>query len=433
MHLSAGCSFPIQDGYVLLRCYVLPQDERSNADAPRLEEAGLSEISCGHRPPGAADHLSVGRPPSPAPPLRLYFEIDDTGCGIPPEKRDLVFQDYCQADTSTSRHHGGTGLGLGIVRQLVEMMGGRIAIADKPGPGTLFRFHLQFDTDGPPPDCTTAPLVPPALPAFPPPQPPGEPPPVVAGTNVVLGSNRFLSRSLSAASLRKQGATVVEVSSWQEALEALRSLAAFARGATATDGTDAPPPPAREVQREEGGREATLKSAASLRYGAGQALFGASPSEGQTSGESGMAGLEYAQGGGSLDVAREGSQRGGAAAARSVLGMGGGQGLQNGDGREGPRPLNCALLALSLLPGKVTVNELEAATEQVHEALRSAGEAASLAKDGAGKHVTDSSLVQSLSQKLQLRNGTGITDIIPWPKLSPGTTSVEPTCIRPFK
>jgi hypothetical protein len=407
---------------VLLRCYVLPQEERSNADSPRLEEAGLSEISRGHCPPGAADHIQVGIPPPQAPPLRLYFEIEDTGCGIPPEKRDLVFQDYCQADgASTSRHHGGTGLGLGIVKTLIEMMGGRIAIADKPGPGTLFRFHLQFDSDAPPPDCTTGALVPPALPSFPPPQPPGEPPPVVAGTNVVLGSNRFLSRSLSAASLRKQGATVVEVSSWQEALQALRSLAAFARGGAAPDARDAPPPPAREGQREEGGREATLKSAASLRYGAGQALFGASRSEGHTSGESGIAGSEYAPGDGSQDLAREGSQRGGAAVARSVLGIGAGQGLQDGDGREGPRLLNCALLALSLLPGKVTVEELEKATEQVHEALRSAGETASLTKDGVGEHVTDSLLVHSMLQKVTVQ---GLPISSPWPKVSPGTTSM---------
>lgn len=50
--------------------------------------------------------------------LRYAFEVDDTGLGIPPEKRELVFENFVQADSSTTRLHGGTGLGLGIVRSL---------------------------------------------------------------------------------------------------------------------------------------------------------------------------------------------------------------------------------------------------------------------------------------------------------------------------
>ena len=52
--------------------------------------------------------------------VTFMFEVDDTGPGIPPHKRDLIFENFQQADVSTNRTHGGTGLGLGIVRSLVS-------------------------------------------------------------------------------------------------------------------------------------------------------------------------------------------------------------------------------------------------------------------------------------------------------------------------
>lgn len=59
--------------------------------------------------------------------LPCAFEVDDRGLGIPPEKRELVFENFVQADSSTTRLHGGTGLGLGIVRSLGESLNDPIA------------------------------------------------------------------------------------------------------------------------------------------------------------------------------------------------------------------------------------------------------------------------------------------------------------------
>ncbi|EFJ23117.1 hypothetical protein SELMODRAFT_104037 [Selaginella moellendorffii] len=77
----------------------------------------------------------------------LWFEVDDSGCaGIDPSKWETVFDSFVQADTSTSRTHGGTGLGLCIVRSLVSKMGGEIKVVKKEEPGTLMRFYLMYDS-----------------------------------------------------------------------------------------------------------------------------------------------------------------------------------------------------------------------------------------------------------------------------------------------
>ncbi|VFQ75514.1 unnamed protein product [Cuscuta campestris] len=76
----------------------------------------------------------------------LWFEVDDTGCGIDPSKWESVFESFEQADPSTTRLHGGTGLGLCIVRTLVNKMGGEIKVMKKNGEGTLMKLCLPLDT-----------------------------------------------------------------------------------------------------------------------------------------------------------------------------------------------------------------------------------------------------------------------------------------------
>jgi signal transduction histidine kinase/CheY-like chemotaxis protein len=74
--------------------------------------------------------------------LRLTFEVRDTGPGIPADRMDRLFHAFSQVDASTTRRHGGTGLGLVIAKRLVEAMGGQIWVKSRDGLGTSFFFTL---------------------------------------------------------------------------------------------------------------------------------------------------------------------------------------------------------------------------------------------------------------------------------------------------
>jgi two-component system, sensor histidine kinase and response regulator len=74
----------------------------------------------------------------------LLFSIRDTGPGISPENQKLVFNAFTQADASTTRKFGGTGLGLTISSRLVDLMGGKIWVESQPGEGSAFHFTAQF-------------------------------------------------------------------------------------------------------------------------------------------------------------------------------------------------------------------------------------------------------------------------------------------------
>ena len=76
----------------------------------------------------------------------LRFTVSDTGVGIAPAKLETIFDSFSQADTSTTREYGGTGLGLTISKRMIEMMGGRIWVESKPGIGSRFHFTVRLGT-----------------------------------------------------------------------------------------------------------------------------------------------------------------------------------------------------------------------------------------------------------------------------------------------
>jgi len=89
--------------------------------------------------------------------LRVRFEVRDTGIGLAPDQQARLFQTFQQADSSTARRYGGTGLGLALTRRLVQMMGGDVGVDSVPGQGSTFWFTVALQSGhGPMPKHTTA-------------------------------------------------------------------------------------------------------------------------------------------------------------------------------------------------------------------------------------------------------------------------------------
>jgi signal transduction histidine kinase/CheY-like chemotaxis protein len=136
---------------------------------------------------------------------KLHFSVTDTGIGIPPEKHDAIFEAFRQADGSTTRRFGGTGLGLTISATLVRLMGGRLWVESEPGVGSTFHFTVALDV-------TDAPEA----------QPANSRP---LHLNVLIVDDNDINRRILAEQVSRWGMTATVVASGRAAVEALTAAA----------------------------------------------------------------------------------------------------------------------------------------------------------------------------------------------------------------
>ncbi|SFV74467.1 BarA sensory histidine kinase (= VarS = GacS) [hydrothermal vent metagenome] len=95
---------------------------------------------------GGAIHVDIRRMPSELEnTTRIRFQVQDSGIGVTKEQAASIFQAFSQAETSTARKYGGTGLGLTISSSFIELMGGQLDLESEPGEGTMFFFTLDFE------------------------------------------------------------------------------------------------------------------------------------------------------------------------------------------------------------------------------------------------------------------------------------------------
>lgn len=147
--------------------------------------------------------------------IGLVFSVMDTGIGIPLEKQEDVFSPFIQTSADTTRKFGGTGLGLGIARELVRLMGGRIRLkspvtADPNGPGTCFHVAVDLRMEAAIPAVVAAEVVTGEVTSLP-----------AVGQRILLAEDNPLNQMVTERMLQTMGCEVVCAATGREALDLL--------------------------------------------------------------------------------------------------------------------------------------------------------------------------------------------------------------------
>ena len=182
--------------------------ERLVGDEPRLRQVLLNLLNNAIKfSPKGAIVLSVALEALDGGEATLRFAVSDQGVGVSPETRRRLFTRFTQADATTSRTHGGAGLGLAISRHLVESMGGRIDVDSIPGEGSTFWFVVSLPLAAAEPETVA-----PAEPASPP-----------RVKRILLAEDVALNQEIAAAFLASAGHHVEVACDGAEAVDAVRS------------------------------------------------------------------------------------------------------------------------------------------------------------------------------------------------------------------
>ena len=125
---------------------VPPDIGQVDSDATRLRQVLLNLLSNAAKfTRQGVITLTARREKLPGQLEQLVFDVQDTGIGMTPEQQAKLFQAFVQADTSTTREYGGTGLGLVICRRLCQLMGGDVTVSSVPGQGSCFTARVAAD------------------------------------------------------------------------------------------------------------------------------------------------------------------------------------------------------------------------------------------------------------------------------------------------
>ena len=174
-----------------------------NADSARLQQVtwNLLTNALKFTPRGGQVHIAVREIEE-----QVEMTVSDTGQGIKPEFLPFVFDRFRQADASTTRRHGGLGLGLSIVKSLVELHGGSVEV-DSPGEGRGATFTVRLPIPTLPQEVLASP-----------PEPQSHSTPELAGLRILVVDDEDDARTLARRVLEERGAQVITVSSAAEAM-----------------------------------------------------------------------------------------------------------------------------------------------------------------------------------------------------------------------